>query len=485
VFRESKGMTVRTRKILWGAAGTFIALCPAMLLGHVEGPDVRHTGGPGDVKMSCGDPAGSGGTSCHTNSMTTGGPINAYGGAVYATFSSGSVYIPGGPPITITVTVTDPATNPAWSGYYGFQMSARLESNLTYGQAGHFATGGPNQGIFCDNTDSNPFPGKDCGVYKNIDPGAPVGQPVVEFISHQFPSKFSSAQTTPYTFTWTPPATDVGPVHFYLAGNAVNNDQKATGADHVYTNSYVLKPATAGPAPAITLVANAEQESPTIAPNTWIEIKGSNLAPAGDSRIWQGSDFILGQMPTNLDGVSVTVNGQPAYIWYISSNQVNVLTPPDAISGPVDVVASVYGSPSATLTANAAALSPSFFVFDGTHVAAVHLTTPVTYVGPTTLYPGLSTPAKPGETIVIYANGFGPTSTPIASGSSLQGGTLGTVPTVTIGGQNATVTFAGLVAPGEFQFNVLVPQVANGDQAIVASYNGVTTPAGAVVTVHN
>jgi hypothetical protein len=94
-------MTQRTKKILWGAGGTFIALCPAMLLGHVEGPDVRHTGGPGDVPMSCGDPNGGGGASCHTDKSVPGpgGPINAFGGSVSATFSTGSVYIPGGQPI--------------------------------------------------------------------------------------------------------------------------------------------------------------------------------------------------------------------------------------------------------------------------------------------------------------------------------------------------------------------------------------------------
>ena len=36
---------------------------------------------------------------------------------------------------------------------------------------------------------------------------------------------------------------------------------------------------------------------------------GTLLAPAGDTRIWQASDFANGSMPTALDGVSVTVNG--------------------------------------------------------------------------------------------------------------------------------------------------------------------------------
>ncbi len=63
------------------------------------------------------------------------------------------------------------------------------------------------------------------------------------------------------------------------------------------------------PPPAITLVANAEGASPTIAPNMWVEIQGSNLAQPDDTRIWHGSDFVGNTMPTKPDAVSATVNG--------------------------------------------------------------------------------------------------------------------------------------------------------------------------------
>ena len=130
-------------------------------------------------------------------------------------------------------------------------------------------------------------------------------------------------------------------------------------------------------------------------------------------------------------------------------------------------------------------LSPSFFVFDGTHVVGVHLDG--TDIGPATLYPGLTTPAKPGETIVLFANGFGPTSTPIVSGAASQSGSLSPTPVITIGGIQANVRFAGLnITPGEFQFNVDVPSnVPNGDQPITATYNGVTTQSGALLTVQH
>ena len=43
-----------------------------------------------------------------------------------------------------------------------------------------------------------------------------------------------------------------------------------------------------------------------------------------------------------------------------------------------------------------------------------------------------------------------------------------------------------LVRPSQFQFNVVVPAgLGNGDQAITATYNGASTQAGTLLTVHN
>jgi uncharacterized protein (TIGR03437 family) len=252
--------------------------------------------------------------------------------------------------------------------------------------------------------------------------------------------------------------------------------------------------------PAISLVANAEGEAPTIAPNTWVEIKGLNLAPPGVSSsdcapgyCWQPSDFVNNQMPTQLAGVSVTVNGKSAYVYYISPTQINILTPPDALPSSVQVQVSNNGTPSASYTVQAQTLSPSFFVFNGgPYVAATHLngslcTAPISgacLVGPSTLYPGSSAPAQPGEIIVLYANGFGPTSVPVMSGAVTQSGTLTPLAVIKIGGVEAIVQFAGLSAVGEFQFNVVVPLTTpDGDQTITATYNGATTQAGMLITV--
>lgn len=102
----------------------------------------------------------------------------------------------------------------------------------------------------------------------------------------------------------------------------------------------------------------------TIAPNTWVSIYGTSLAKAGNPRIWQSADFVSGQMPTQLDGVSVTVNGKPAYVYYISPVQLNILTPPDALTGSVSVVVTSNGVSSAPCLVLTQPESPSF-LFNG------------------------------------------------------------------------------------------------------------------------
>ena len=262
------------------------------------------------------------------------------------------------------------------------------------------------------------------------------------------------------------------------------SEEKGSTVNRMVADSYSLSPAAAIQAPAIASVATSGSGSAAIAPNTWVEIKGVGLAVPGNIRSWSASDFAANgnQMPKQLDSVSVTVNGKPAYVAYISPAQINILTPPDAISGSVPVHVTVNGLTSAAFSVPAQASSPAFFTFGGGYVAATHANG--TYLGPTTLYPGVTTPAKPGETVVLYGNGFGATATPVTAGSPLQSGTLPTMPVIKIGGVSADVKFAGLVFSGEFQFNVVVPaNTPDGDQPINATYNGYSTQAGALLTV--
>jgi uncharacterized protein (TIGR03437 family) len=246
--------------------------------------------------------------------------------------------------------------------------------------------------------------------------------------------------------------------------------------------------------PVSTQVLNATGEAATISQNTWVEIKGSNLSQT--TRIWGGGDFdpVTGNMPTSLDGVSATVNNKPAYIYFISPAQINILTPLDSSTGTVPVQVKTGFGTGALTTVTMQTNSLGFFAFNSDKYAAalhgsgdcVNVNNGTCYLGPTSLYPGLTTPAKPGELIVLYANGFGLTDQTITPGSSSQGGNLPTKPVVTIGGLPCQVIFAGLVAVGQFQFNVVVPAAApDGDNALSATYNGFTSKSGVFVTVQH
>lgn len=233
-----------------------------------------------------------------------------------------------------------------------------------------------------------------------------------------------------------------------------------------------------------------------IAQNTFIVIKGANLVPATTSangQIWSSApSFASGQMPTQLGGVSVTVNNNPAFVYFYCSaatdpscavDQINVLTPLDNTTGPVSVVVTSGSLSTQPFTTTMQTAVPSFLLFSTAgYVAATHVNGAL--LGPASLYPGSSTPAMPGETVVLYAVGFGLPTGSLVNGSATQSGSLPTLPVCTIGGNPAVVGFAGLISPGLYQLNVTVPMsAANGDNPVSCSYEGFTTPTGDLITV--
>jgi len=238
----------------------------------------------------------------------------------------------------------------------------------------------------------------------------------------------------------------------------------------------------AAPVVAAGAVGNAADVSPSIAPNTFISIYGANLAAT--TRVWATKDFNGNNLPTTLDGVTVTVNGKPAFVYYVSPKQVDVLTPLDSATGPVQVVVTNNGLASGNIATTMATFSPAFFLLkDNASVAAQHANGSL--IGATTLYPNASTPAKPGETIVLYGTGFGAT-TPAITDGVLNTSPLptATTPVVTIGGASATVSSAVMISPGLYQLNVVVPaSAADGNDPVVATIGGVTSATGAFVTV--
>jgi uncharacterized protein (TIGR03437 family) len=443
---------MKNRRLVHAIAATVPSAL--LLYAYSTGPEPRYTGAPGDDKLACST------SGCHASSV----PLNGGGGNVKVNFPGGLTYTPGVAQ-TLNIVITD-----AQARLYGFQMTARLESNLTNGQAGDF-TPGAQQIVICDNNDLK----RPAGCPANIP---------VQFIEHSNPFRTNSISVQ-----WTPPATNVGNVHIYVAANAANGDGNNTG-DHIYTADYVLTPQTAGP-PTISLVQSAGAFNPAagLASGTWLEIYGSNLADT--IREWAGSDFTGARAPTSLANVSVTVNGIPGYVDYVSSGQVNVQAPEDSATGSVDIQLTKNGVKSNSMTMQKKAtapalLAPASFNIDGRQWAVAQFSDQ-TFVGKPGLISGVSfRPAKPGETIVFYGVGWGPVTPATPAGTIAAGSTsLATPVTFRFGSTAVTPSYAGL-APnfvGLYQFNVVVPSIAPGDVALAVDAGGTPLSQNLFITI--
>ncbi|MEI9971276.1 MAG: hypothetical protein WDO73_04045 [Ignavibacteriota bacterium] len=238
------------------------------------------------------------------------------------------------------------------------------------------------------------------------------------------------------------------------------------------------------PTPVITAVVNAATGGPsTIASATWVTIYGTNLSQM--TYTWQDLDIVNNALPTSLQGVSVSINGIPAYIDYIGPTQINVLVPDDPTTGSVPVTVTVGGQTSNSFAVQKNAVSPAFLTFGPTHVAAQHLTNYALLGPPGVLPGGTFTPASPGETVILYGLGFGPTDPATPTSQTVTSGVvLANSVTLSIGSVSVTPIFAGLSASGLYQFNVELPKdLATGELPISATVNGVTTQTGIVLSV--
>jgi uncharacterized protein (TIGR03437 family) len=167
---------------------------------------------------------------------------------------------------------------------------------------------------------------------------------------------------------------------------------------------------------------------------------------------------------------------------YISPGQLNVQVPDDTTTGAVQVVVTAPGG-TATATATMQTVCPGLFMYDATNVAAQHVGYSI--VAPAGLYPG-STPARPGEVIILYATGFGPTLPPTPSGQIVPSAPVVDLSAIamTIGGRPAQVQWAGIVGAGLWQLNVQVPaDVPAGNAAVVAQIGGKSTQSGASIAI--
>ena len=249
--------------------------------------------------------------------------------------------------------------------------------------------------------------------------------------------------------------------------------------------------------PALDSAVDAASYTPidTVSPGELVTLFGANIGPITPAGM---TTTTPGFVDTTLGGVSVTVEGIAAPLLYVSQNQVSIQVPFGVAPGAGKQIALINGTSSApNLAVTVAATNPAIFTSNGSGAGQAAA---LDYNSVTTAYSlnSVTSPAYIGSTVVLYLTGAGNYDTGGSSTSLITGELLpltstppvfAAPPIVTIGGVNATVTYAGAV-PGSLlglvQLNVQVPTGATTGNAspISVAIGGATTQTGVTLALH-
>ncbi len=237
-----------------------------------------------------------------------------------------------------------------------------------------------------------------------------------------------------------------------------------------YVGQFTLE-VVAPPEVAAGGVVNAASITPKIAPGSLFSIFGSSLASgtmAADGATW----------PTTLGGVSVTVGGKPAPIYFISPGQINAQVPYEvAEAAKVPVVVRVNGVAAQGETTVIAA-APGVFQFGEKRAVVQNQDYTVNTA---------ENGADPGTIVTVYATGSGRLDNPVPNGQPASADPLSRphgLVAATINGMPAEIVFCGMTpgSIGLMQVNLRIPNLGAGTYPLVISINGEKSNA-ALITV--
>jgi uncharacterized protein (TIGR03437 family) len=214
----------------------------------------------------------------------------------------------------------------------------------------------------------------------------------------------------------------------------------------------------------ITYAGNAASGQLAGAPGMLLSVFGHNLASGIPNGGLSANTLPL---PTTLGGVSATINGVAAPLFYVSPSQVNLQIPYDApLGGQLLKIAS--NGQTSIFSVGIAPAAPGIF-----SDPLLGLTVP------------FST-GKRGATLTLFITGDGPVSPPLVSGATPPASTpVSQLPasqlpvTMAIGGVNAPILFHGIPngEVGVTQINFTVPATAPlGVQPVVVTVGSVASP---------
>jgi uncharacterized protein (TIGR03437 family) len=251
-------------------------------------------------------------------------------------------------------------------------------------------------------------------------------------------------------------------------------------------NSVALPVATTtSSAPVIFPAGTTNNSTGTVNDASYVPqlVAGSIAGVFGSSlSVGQSSSMVPTPLPTTLSQSSVSIGGQAAPLYFASPGQVNLQVPWEmAGKSQATIIATVAGVVSNTQAVSLVPFAPGIFTMNmtGTGQGAI-------LIASTGQLAAAGTPVSRGAYIAIFCTGLGPVSNQPATGAPAQSIPLSyslTIPTVTIGGVSANVSYSGLAPTlvGLYQVNVLVPaSVSPGNTVPVvlsvggAASNGVT-----------
>jgi uncharacterized protein (TIGR03437 family) len=180
-------------------------------------------------------------------------------------------------------------------------------------------------------------------------------------------------------------------------------------------------------------------------------------------------------LPNTIGGTQVLLENVPVPILYASNGQINVQVPYNTdVNVPQHLVVQRGTAISAAFPVQVASVQPAIFVANTAGQGIIVNSTTNVLAAP-------GTPVTAGQYVTIYCTGLGPTNPVVATGSAATGAAYITTGGIaaTIGGQNATLVYAGLTPgfPGLYQVNALVPSGVTGNAVpVVMTLAGQVSP---------
>jgi uncharacterized protein (TIGR03437 family) len=383
------------------------------------------------------------------------------GGMSWLTVSSSSSVLTSFQPVTQTISVSTSGLNPGvYPGTIHETSSGTATDQLipiTLIVTPGSGTCTPSQLVVMLTNPANNFEitgGLPISVNATIvdDCGSPLTSGAVQaaFPNGDPPVALTSLGNGQWSGTWQPHAIAAGPGTVTLSSqNSSGLQGSGFAVGTIDANSTATLVTPGGIVNAASLAA-----APPAAPGEFISIFGSNLAPSTTS----SPSY---PYATSLAGTQVLLGGQPMPLQFVSPGQINALvpfgTPVNGLQQLLVKQNNVYAFPE-TLIVGAA--SPAVFTANQTGQGAGAIV--VIKANGTQFESTATAPASAGDTLVIYCEGLGAVNPPVADGAAASLTTLSRTVnpvTVTVGGQQSPVLFAGL-APGFaglYQVNVTVP----------------------------